>query len=852
MLFPLKQRECVMCMRWFERASVLCVGFCVACGPDQTTDNTQTMTSGMDMSVQPVLDMSGGQPGELGAICGMSTQCASGFCVASQCAASAGPACGTLHCRGQELCEAGVCQASPSCPAEQVCGTSCCEAGQSCQAGECVTLCEDDRLPCEDDTGSSQCCAQGAACLFGGCVELGDVCGEQTPCERGQFCEPTLSRCVPRDADPNQCIYIPPVGAFDPVEAWSWTGSMISPEYDQIMASPIVGNLTDDNGDGVIDRNDIPDVVFTTFRGSRYNYDGVLRVISGDDGREIWSSTGLPNGFVVRGATTPALADIDADGVMEIILAIDPEYDVDEARFTTDGVMAVEHTGEIKWVVNTIASDASGGPAIANVDGQGLPEILVGNALLNANGEVICQLGPRVITPTFADVDLDDQLELVMGSSIWEVDDAMATDGTGCTQSVTGVAGRSALANLDEDPHPEIVVTTGRDIVLFEHDGTEIWRQEFPLDIDRAFEVYNVDTCERDDTIIGQDCTASADCQRKGICSRQKCIVAPGCSPSGGPPTIADFDGDGEAEIAVAGRWYYLVYEADGSVSWAHSTKDYSSGVTGSSVFDFEGDGNAEVVYNDEAFLRVYSGVGTGADGDDPDPFNDPVILLETPNSSGTLYEYPLIVDVDNDGNAEIVVSANDYAFGEAKGIRVFKDRQNNWVGTRRIWNQHSYHVTNIDEDGQVPLTEERNWQVPYLNNYRQNVQGDGLFNAPDLVVETLVGDGSGCAGAGAEITITLANQGSLGVRAGALSASVYVGETEPLTKVGVVTNSMALAPGASSVESFTYTPDPSELNKELLIRVVVDEDIDGDARYNECDEDNNTLDATMLCESAG
>ena len=61
----------------------------------------------------------------------------------------------------------------------------------------------------------------------------------------------------------------------------------------------------------------------------------------------------------------------------------------------------------------------------------------------------------------------------------------------------------------------------------------------------------------------------------------------------------------------------------------------------------------------------------------------------------------------------------------------VWEDLSNNWVRTRRIWNQHTYHVTNVTEDGQIPRHEAPNWLDPGLNNFRQNVQTDGLFDAP-------------------------------------------------------------------------------------------------------------------------
>ena len=166
-------------------------------------------------------------------------------------------------------------------------------------------------------------------------------------------------------------------------------------------------------------------------------------------------------------------------------------------------------------------------------------------------------------------------------------------------------------------------------------------------------------------------------------------------------------------------------------VRWSQTTQDQSSNATGSSVFDFQGDGVAEVVYADECYMRVYSGI-------------DGTVILEEPNSSATIHEYPLVVDADDDGNSEILVVANDSGsdcagiagYVERQGVYLYGDAFDQWVGTRRVWTSHAYHVTNATSAGNAPTTELDNWTQPGLNNYRQNVQGEGVFNAPDLTVD--------------------------------------------------------------------------------------------------------------------
>ena len=105
--------------------------------------------------------------------------------------------------------------------------------------------------------------------------------------------------------------------------------------------------------------------------------------------------------------------------------------------------------------------------------------------------------------------------------------------------------------------------------------------------------------------------------------------------------------------------------------------------------------------------LRVYSG-------------KDGAVLFETPMSSCTAHEYVLVADVDADHSADIVaVANNNCGYGPQRGVSVFSGQ--NWVPTRKIWNQHSYHVTNINEDGTIPRVEDKNWLLPGLNNYRLN-----------------------------------------------------------------------------------------------------------------------------------
>ncbi|MBL9104245.1 MAG: hypothetical protein JNL82_25085 [Myxococcales bacterium] len=80
------------------------------------------------------------------------------------------------------------------------------------------------------------------------------------------------------------------------------------------------------------------------------------------------------------------------------------------------------------------------------------------------------------------------------------------------------------------------------------------------------------------------------------------------------------------------------------------------------------------------------------------------------------------IADVDNDGSAEIVVVSNKgYANFNQPAVQVIRDKQDRWIPARRIWNQHTYHVTNVREDGTIPQVEPKSWLL--YNTFRTQAQ---------------------------------------------------------------------------------------------------------------------------------
>lgn len=438
-----------------------------------------------------------------------------------------------------------------------------------------------------------------------------------------------------------------------------------------VNATPTVINLTDDNGDGRINTDDMPDIVFAARPNGQFR-GGPVVALSGDDGHQLFRTSTT---HLVAAYGEIAVGDIDGDGLPEII----------GARNTGDRLVAFEHDGTFKWesTIDTLPGrgDSGGAIAIANLDGQGLPEIVVGASVYSAAGQLLGDGRDLAGTTGFnlftavsvvADIDLDGVPEIVAGPTVYRMVNGQLT--RVWRRSDRG-DGFSAVGNFDNDPFAEIVIVGGSRVYMLNHDGSN-------------FTPWNPSGANGP-------------------------ISLPGGGP-GGAPTIGDFDGDGALEFGVAGGSRYSVFEQDGTVRWTSVTRDASSGCTGSTIFDFDRDGNVEVVYRDEQFLRVYRG-------------SDGTTLLQTPVGSFTGTEQPVVADVDNDGHAEIVVSSELPTTTTTPGIYVFEDAQDNWARTRRIWNQHSYHITNVNEDGTIPAVETPNWLVPGLNNFRLNAFIPGI-----------------------------------------------------------------------------------------------------------------------------
>lgn len=665
------------------------------------------------------------------------------------------------------------------CESALLCGTPavCCGVGEECFDGACVAPCPSG-VRCGTD--GLLCCGAGDVCLASVCATPGASCNDSFDCAEGEFCEPTLNQCLPQPVGP-LCELRPENVTFEPAIEWHWDGWSMDADFKQVQSTPAIADI---DGDG------LPEVATVAYKNRNNN---MLIVLNGEDGSE---NLMIPvSTYNVRWGTGPAVGNMDADAELEIVFMTESPREL----------VVIEHDGTEKWAVS-LSGTGQGYPALANLDDDPEPEVIIGGQWFDNDGTLVQDKGwlaenGEWSISAVADISGDGAPDIVGGNVVYHA------DGTEVWRNNSAPDGFVAVADMNRDTIPDVVsISSGNARVLSGTDGTVIFGP----------------------------------------------VAIPG-GGTGGAPTVADFDGDGRPEFAAAGRGQYAVYDLDctdsgeasfcassrtDGILWSHEVQDLSSSVTGSSVFDFEGDGKAEVIYNDECSLYILSG-------------EDGTELLKLLNSSRTAAEYPLIVDVDADGNSEFIVPANDDQIVRDKcaeawpqvpspgthGLFAFGDLNDKWVRTRRVWNQHSYHVTNVDASGTIPVVESNSWSGAGLNNYRQNVQGAGVFNAPDLSVAGLSVNTSSCPSS-IGIQAQIANTGSLGVGAG-VPVGFYQGAPPNGLLLGFEMTTVPLLPGQSETLVVDFTPDGGDIGPWDFY-VTVDDEAAGLSLALECGEDNN------------
>ncbi|MCD0454775.1 FG-GAP-like repeat-containing protein [Chryseobacterium sp. LC2016-27] len=596
--------------------------------------------------------------------------------------------------------------------------------------------------------------------------------------------------------------------------------------------SPVVGDL---DGDGM------PEIIVASASPNAVGY----RIYKGD-GSDFSDNTidvALNLTTVVSFPVyMPAIADINKDGFAEIIAA------------GADGFLHVfSHTGAPLFNSSAqigygTSNALTGSPRIHDINEDGIPEVICGNAVFTFNstftalnrvvaandnlpdGSVISQEWDK--DPVVIDIlPQYPGKEIVAGGVIYTIDFVNGT--RTIVKNLTDILpswaantdGSCAVADMDLDGDLDVVITSNytNKIVIWDPNGNQVLK-----------DITNIAGGFRGMPVIAE---ISDD-------------IALGGKPQNYPEVV----------FLAAGNIYCINVQYPNPL-WMLATSDGSS-TTAISAFDFNGDGIKELVYRDQSTLRVFNGnIVSGL----------PSVLASFVSGSGTWAECPVIADVDNDGEAEIIVVSEHTATGQNTGLG-FLDIYDagpgtRWVDAPNYWNQREYRYTNINKDLTVPIQEQK-INVPFpsgsskfplnISNVQVNEESlltpQGQIASPDISVSgasitNLMADGSvNCSNV--QVQYQIINTGSAAM---ASNIYVYVYDKDPRTQTtanliyqktttqnipvgSTVTQNLQFGiPAASLPASNLYIV----LNSNPNMTVLVDQ-TDFAGSYPECDYSNN------------
>jgi hypothetical protein len=203
-------------------------------------------------------------------------------------------------------------------------------------------------------------------------------------------------------------------------------------------------------------------------------------------------------------------------------------------------------------------------------------------------------------------------------------------------------------------------------------------------------------------------------------------------------------------------------------------------------------------------------------------------------HSSGTLYEYPIIVDIDGDGSAEIIAAANDYSsHNDTHGIVVIGDEFNSWNAGLPVWNQHAFSITNIESNGSIPPAPLPNWYE--YNNFRSgDLQARFGNNQADLYAHIVLVCRDECNENRIIFSVVVGNNGTLDIEDSIVMEIWGVRADDSRTILDVI-----LVPGVAAGEQSEGIEVSITLptNDELVDIVVI---VDSASLIEECNEENN------------
>ncbi|MBW2454833.1 MAG: VCBS repeat-containing protein [Deltaproteobacteria bacterium] len=265
-----------------------------------------------------------------------------------------------------------------------------------------------------------------------------------------------------------------------------------------------------------------------------------------------------------------AVADLDGDGALEVILA-------SCGSETSEGLRVLRGTdGQVVW--KAAQSDCyQSAPLIFDVDGDGILDVVVSTwfnnkvrAFSGVDGALLWTFettDQMYHAGSFGDLNGDDVPDVALGDMDGAFFAINGSDGTqlwSASLNEPSFFGPTAMADLDGDGSLE-VIAAGTRVHALSSEGAPLWSSDYLSYVARGPVIADADGNETPDVIVATSEPAVRAFDGATGASLWTYELPEGCDPDFAP-VVWDFSGDGLLDIfVVCGRGYY---EPDMEANW--------------------------------------------------------------------------------------------------------------------------------------------------------------------------------------------------------------------------------------------------------------------------------------------